>query len=151
MKTVIKKNWKLVLAVSLIVALMGSVAVGFQRFRQLEIMKQELNLDGLFINIKGVEVKTKDSGFFSEKPYEKIVIKIPSIASEGDDATKEGQNQVNQILDREKLGDGFASWLTNTFNSDVAKNYTDSIEVWYRDNKIIDEPKDNEKWSEQNN
>lgn len=144
MKILDKMGWKVFVVVVIGVAL--SAILGYREYSRKELMKQELNLDGLFINIKGVNVKTVSSNLFSEKPYKSIVIKIPSIASEGDDATKEGGDKTNQIIDREKLNKGFESWLKNIFNSDFAKTYTDDIEVWYRDHKIIDLPNDEGSW-----
>jgi hypothetical protein len=132
------KNWKTKLFVILVVALAVSAVLGYRQFSQKEIMKQELNLNGLFVNIKGVETKTTSSDFFSDKPYDTIVIKIPSIASTGDDATTEKDaKDVNQIIDREKLDKGFIAWLKSVFDDNVAKHYANHIEVWYRDDKII--------------
>lgn len=133
------KYWKTKLFVVFVIAIAISAVLGFRQYRQREIMKQELNLDGLFVNIKGVDISTSSARFSSKKPYASIKIKIPSIASTGDDAIKENDNEINQIIDREKLGKDFENWLKVTFNSSVAKNYTEHIEVWYRDNKIIDE------------
>lgn len=146
MNEFIISRWKTKIFVVIVIAIIFSAILGYHKYSQRELMKQELNLDGLFVNIKGVEVKTIDGGFFSEKPYEKIVIKIPSIASVGDDARKEGQDKINQIIDREKLGKGFENWLRHIFNITIAKNYTDKIEIWYRDNKVIDEPAKDGRW-----
>lgn len=115
-----------------------SIYQGYQVFSTKERMRQELNLDGLFINIKGVEVTTEAADLFSEKPYKSITIKIPSIASVGDDTTDpNATQQINRIIDREKLDTGFTTWLIEIFDEKVAKEYTDKIDVWYRDDKII--------------
>ncbi|SKA03759.1 hypothetical protein SAMN02745116_02210 [Pilibacter termitis] len=137
--TIFQNNPRSKFFVLIVIALVASAVLGYGRFSKIEAKKQALNLDGLFVNIQGVDVKTVNSGFFSDKPYEKITIKIPSLASKGDDATKEGAEKVNQIIDREKLGEGFTKWLKTIFNSKTARQYTDDIEVWYRDDKIIDE------------
>ena len=64
---------------------------------------------------------------------------IPSLASENDDATSDKSQNVNKIIDREDLGNGFTRWLKKVFSSDEARKYTNRIEIWYRDEKIIDE------------
>lgn len=133
-----KRGILFVIFVLIVIGFAASAFLGYREYSQKEIMKQELNLNGLFINIKGVEIDTTNGEFFSEKPYKDITIKIPSIASTGDDATKENDDQVNQILDREKLDKGFSTWLVNTFDQDFASIYTDKVQVWYRDHKIID-------------
>ncbi|MCM6930455.1 hypothetical protein [Enterococcus italicus] len=117
-----------------------SVVFGYINFRNQEIMKQELNLDGLFMNIKNVKIDTTESGFGSKKPYDAIVIKIPSIASQFDDQIKEGfDSEKNEIINRESLDASFTKWLEETFSTTQAKKYTNKIEVWYRDIKIVDE------------
>lgn len=127
----------------LVITILGVVvsgSVGYKNYADKEAMKQELNLDGLFVNIKGVSTKTINSDSSSAKPYDTIVIKIPSIASSGDDATAEKDvKNINQIIDREKLDIGFTKWLKSVFDKKVVGNYTDHIEVWYRDAKIINE------------
>lgn len=120
-----------------------SVGFGYHRYYQRNLMKQELNLDGIFINVRGVNVKTTEANYFgtkpSNRPYDKIVIMIPSLASENDDATSDKSQNVNKIIDREDLGNGFTRWLKKVFSSDEARKYTNRIEIWYRDEKIIDE------------
>lgn len=121
-----------------IFALLCSVGFGYLKFIRQEELRQELNLDGLFVNVQGVDIKT-EVDYWGNKPYKNIRIKIPSLASKGDDATKESDNKVNQIINREELDKGVTKWLKNIFNKKEAKRYTKHIEVWYRDDKIVDE------------
>lgn len=121
----------------LIIALLLSVLFGYFKFIRQEELRQELNLDGLFVNVQGLDVKT-EADYWGDKPYKNIVIKIPSLASKGDDATKETNDSVNKIVNREELGKGVVKWLKNVYNGQEAKRFTKHIEVWYRDDKIID-------------
>ncbi|WP_273451521.1 hypothetical protein [Streptococcus ferus] len=136
MKSVNLKKY-LVIMSALVVIL--SVGFGYHRYYQRNLMKQELNLDGIFINVRGVNVKTNEANYLSDRPYDKIVIMIPSLASENDDATSDKSQNVNKVIDREDLGYGFTRWLKKVFSSDEARKYTKRIEIWYRDEKIIDE------------
>lgn len=133
---------RILLPILCLFAIIISAVFGFQRFRSKEIMKQELNLDGLFVNIQGVDIKTSESNPFDTKPYDKIVVKIPSISSKNDDITDEKEAkeaEVNQVINREKLDQGFTNWLKKVYNEKIGSTYTNEIEIWYRDYKVIDE------------
>lgn len=121
------------------IAILGSFFAGYYSFSKKQQMKHELNLDGLFVNIKDVEIETDGPGFLSDKPYSTITIKIPSIASQLDDQLGGGSKNRNELLNREKLDASFTEWLKKTFSATEAKKYTDKIVVWYRDDKIVDE------------
>lgn len=118
------------------ISLLGSIFLGFWQFSKKETMKRDLNLDGLFVNIKGVDVKTENSSIFDEKPYDKIVIKIPSLASENDDSLIDGK-KVNKLIDRENFDKYFKTWLKHIFSKETARKYANQIVVYYRDDKII--------------
>lgn len=122
----------------IIISLIGSGIFGFQQFSKKEKLKQELNLDGLFVNVKDIKIDTKESSIFDKKPYENITIKIPSLASENDDSLIDGK-KVNKIIDREKFDEKFTLWLKHIFRKDVARKYTNNITIWYRDQKIVNE------------
>ncbi|MGT2950244.1 hypothetical protein [Streptococcus cuniculi] len=46
---------------------------------------------------------------------------------------------MNKVMDREQLDKGFATWLSQIFDKDETAQYTVHIEVWYRDDTIIDQ------------
>ncbi|MGT2716183.1 hypothetical protein [Streptococcus respiraculi] len=107
-------------------------------------LRERLDLNGIFENVPGVEIRTTQSSFFSDKPYQRIVICIPSLASANDDLSRHnvsGKNVdlVNKVIDREQLDKGFATWLRQIFDKNEAAQYTNHIEVWYRDDKIIEQ------------
>ncbi|MCR8967544.1 hypothetical protein [Streptococcus zalophi] len=141
MKTLTDKMRNKIILGLVILSIILGFLLGINRFYTKEKMKQELQLNSLFLNIEGLKVTTDNSSIWSNKPYKKIVIKIPSIASKNDDATnqKEAANKVNKVIDREKLDEGFANWIEKIFNKKETQQYTDEIEIWYRDNKIISE------------
>lgn len=130
-----KSNYR---AVAILLAFIASVFIGFHQFSKKEELKRELNLQGLFMNVKGVEVKTENAIFYDEKPYKSIVIKIPSLASEYDDSVSDSK-LVNKIINREQFDEHFVQWLEHTFKKEVASKYTSHIEVWYRDRRVINE------------
>lgn len=134
---IVLQNKKVIVRM-VIIALFCSIGFGYYKFIRKEELRQELNLEGLFVNVQGIDVKT-EADYWGEKPYKTIRIKIPSFASKGDDATKESDNKVNQIINREELDKGVTKWLKNVFNRKETKRYTNHIEVWYRDDKIVDE------------
>lgn len=54
-------NGHTLLIALLVITILGVVvsgSVGYKNYADKEAMKQELNLDGLFVNIKGVSTKT---------------------------------------------------------------------------------------------
>lgn len=122
----------------IILSVLYSGFIGYHRYQ----LKKELQLDGLFMNLRGqgqgVQIDTEPAGPLSLKLYKKLVIKIPSLASEGDDANKKNAD-VNKIIDREKFGKGYTDWLRATFDSEFASKYTDTIIIYYRDDIIIEE------------
>lgn len=132
-------KFKYLILFFLCIAILGSFFAGYYSFSKKQQVKQELNLDGLFVNIKDVEIETEGSGFFSDKPYSTITIKIPSIASQLDDQLDGNTKNRTELIDREKLDASFTEWLKKTFSAKEAKKYTDKIVVWYRDDKIVDE------------
>lgn len=131
-----RKKWIYILF--LVVGLL-IIWLGYQDYHQKSVLRKELNLEGLFTNIKDVEIETDGPGFFSDKPYSAITIKIPSVASQMDDQLGGGSKNRNELLDREKLDASITEWLKKTFSAKEAKKYTDKITVWYRDDKIVDE------------
>ena len=137
MKKYLSKH-RILFVIIVFLAILLSLGLGYQKFYAQEVLRQELNLDGLFVNIQGVEIKT-EGNVWGEKPYKEIRIKIPSLASKGDDTLKEGDSKINQIINREALDEGVTKWLKNVFNKKEAKKYSVHIEVWYRDDKIVDE------------
>jgi hypothetical protein len=139
MKDILTK-FKGQISLVVIASLAIAIIIGYSDYSRKEGLKQDLDLNGFFVNIQGVKIDTTPSGMFSDKAYDKIVIKIPSIASVNDDQTESGEKKVNQIIDRKKLGDGFKDWLVYVFNPKVAEYYTNHIEIWYRDEKIISLP-----------
>lgn len=132
------KRFKKILLPLVTISLLYSGVIGYRRYQ----LKKALQLDSLFVNLKGqgqgVQIETEAAGPLSLKLYKKLVIKIPSLASEGDDANKKNAD-VNKIIDREKFGKGYTEWLRKTFDREFASKYTDEIIVYYRDDKIIEE------------
>lgn len=120
----------------LLVLVLVSLGAGFWRYSKFEVAKEKLQLDSIFANVQGAEVKTEDSSLFSDKPYKSITINIPSLASKSDDTTQ-GQDKTNQIIDRESFDKRFVKWLKDTYNKGEAKKYTDEITINYRDQRVI--------------
>ncbi|MQW23038.1 MULTISPECIES: hypothetical protein [unclassified Lactococcus] len=93
----------------------------------------------LFTNVKGTTVTgTPQSSFSSKKTFKNLKIEIPSFASVYDDKKAESV-KATQIISREDLDRDITSWLKKSYNKKEAAKITDHVEVWYRDNKIIDE------------
>lgn len=134
------KGWLCVLIVFLL-----TLGMAFFNHTRHVALRERLDLEGIFENVPGVEIRTTQSSFFSDKPYQRIIIRIPSLASANDDMSRndvlstKNADLVNKVIDREQLDKGFASWLSQIFDKDEASQYTDHIEVWYRDDKIIDQ------------
>lgn len=125
-----------------IIAIFASIFLGYSKYSERELLKQELNLDGIFINVKGVKISAEETNYFESKPYKRIKIEIPSLSSELDDQTtsnSKNKEMPNQIIDREKFDKSFIAWLKSIYDKKVAKKYTKRIEIWYRDIKIIDD------------
>ncbi|MBC6977301.1 hypothetical protein FOA39_05145 [Streptococcus cristatus] len=134
----IKKLWFPLVTI----AIFASIILGYSKYSERERLKQELNLDGIFINVKGVKISTEETNYFESKPYKRIKIEIPSLSSELDDKTTGSSNDKeipNQIIDREKFDKSFIEWLKSIYDNKIAKKYTKRIEIWYRDIKIIDD------------
>lgn len=134
----IKKLWSPLVTI----AIFASIILGYSKYSERERLKQELNLDGIFINVKGVKISTEETNYFESKPYKRIKIEIPSLSSELDDKTTGSSNDKeipNQIIDREKFDKSFIEWLKSIYDNKIAKKYTKRIEIWYRDIKIIDD------------
>ena len=134
----IKKLWFPLVTI----AIFASIILGYSKYSERERLKQELNLDGIFINVKGVKISTEETNYFESKPYKRIKIEIPSLSSELDDKTTGSSNDKeipNQIIDREKFDKSFIEWLKSIYDNKIAKKYTKRIEIWYLDIKIIDD------------
>ena len=115
----------------IVTALFISIFLGYNKYSERQLLKQDLNLDGIFINVKGVEISTEETNYFESKPYKKIKIEIPSLSSQLDDQTSSNSNNKgtpNQIITREKFDKNFVDQL----------KYTKKIEIWYRDIKVVD-------------
>ncbi|WP_049492740.1 hypothetical protein [Streptococcus constellatus] len=124
-----------------VVALFISIFLGYNKYSERELLKQDLNLDGVFVNIKDVKISTEETNYFESKPYKKIKIEIPSLSSQLDDRTSENSNNKgipNQIIDREKFDKNFVDWLKLIYDKKIAEKYTKKIEIWYRDIKVVD-------------
>ena len=125
----------------IVTALFISIFLGYNKYSERQLLKQDLNLDGIFINVKGVEISTEETNYFESKPYKKIKIEIPSLSSQLDDQTSSNSNNKgtpNQIINREKFDKNFVDWLKSIYDEKIAKRYTKKIEIWYRDIKVVD-------------
>ena len=125
-----------------VVALFISIFLGYNKYSERELLKQDLNLDGVFVNIKDVKISTEETNCFESKRYKKIKIEIPSLSSQLDDRTSENSNNkgiANQIIDREKFDKNFVDWLKLIYDKKIAEKYTKKIEILYRDIKVVDE------------
>ena len=125
----------------IVTALFISIFLGYNKYSERQLLKQDLNLDGIFVNVKGVEISTEETNYFESKPYEKIKIEIPSLSSQLDDQTSSNSNNKgtpNQIINREKFDKNFVDWLKSIYDEKIAKRYTKRIEIWYRDIKVVD-------------
>ena len=125
-----------------VVALFISIFLGYNKYSERELLKQDLNLDGVFVNIKDVKISTEETNYFESKPYKKIKIEIPSLSSQLDDRTSENSNNkgiANQIIDREKFDKNFVDWFKLIYDKKIAEKYTKKIEILYRDIKVVDE------------
>lgn len=135
-------NLKIALFLFFIVLFFLSLILGYKKYSDRETLKRELNLDGLFVNVKDVKIVTTEASYFEEKPYSKIEITIPSLSSNLDDQIKSDSNAKetpNQIINRERFDDEFIKWLKSVYDKKEAKRYTKKIKIWYRDIKVIDE------------
>lgn len=124
-----------------VVALFISIFLGYNKYSERQLLKQSLNLDGIFINVKDVKISTEETNYFESKPYKKIKIEIPSLSSQLDDQMSANSNKKgtpNQIINREKFDKNFVAWLKSIHNEKIAKIYTKKIEIWYRDIKVVD-------------
>lgn len=124
-----------------VVALFISIFLGYNKYSERQLLKQSLNLDGIFINVKDVKISTEETNYFESKPYKKIKIEIPSLSSQLDDQMSANSNKKgtpNQIINREKFDKNFVAWLKSIYNEKIAKIYTKKIEIWYRDIKVVD-------------
>lgn len=125
-----------------VVALFISIFLGYNKYSERELLKRDLNLDGVFVNIKDVKISTEETNYFEKKPYKKIKIEIPSLSSQLDDQTSDNSNNKgmsNQIINREKFDKNFVNWLKSIYDKKIAEKYTKKIEIWYRDIKVVDE------------
>lgn len=135
-----QKGW---LCVVIIVFM--TIGMAFTNYTRHAALREELDLRGTFENVPGVEIRTTQSSFFSKKPYQRIIIRIPSLASSNDDLSRndlfsrKNADLVNKVIDREQLDKGFALWISRIFDKEKAARYTDVIEIWYRDDRIIEE------------
>ena len=126
----------------IVTALFISIFLGYNKYSERQLLKQDLNLDGIFINVKGVEISTEETNYFESKPYKKIKIEIPSLSSQLDDQTSSNSNNKgtpNQIINREKFDKNFVDWLKLIYDKKIAEKYTKKIEILYRDIKVVDE------------
>lgn len=124
-----------------VTALFISIFLGYNKYSERQLLKQNLNLDGIFINVKDVKISTEETNYFESKPYKKIKIEIPSLSSQLDDQTSANSNKKgtpNPIINREKFDKNFVAWLKSIYNEKIAKIYTKKIEIWYRDIKVVD-------------
>ena len=124
-----------------VIALFISIFLGYNKYSERQLLKQSLNLDGIFINVKDVKISTEETNYFESKPYKKIKIEIPSLSSQLDDQTSSNSNNKgtpNQIINREKFDKNFVDWLKSIYDEKIAKRYTKRIEIWYRDIKVVD-------------
>ncbi len=124
-----------------VIALFISIFLGYNKYSERQLLKQSLNLDGIFINVKDVKISTEETNYFESKPYKKIKIEIPSLSSQLDDQMSANSNKKgtpNQIINREKFDKNFVAWLKSIYNEKIAKIYTKKIEIWYRDIKVVD-------------
>ncbi|UGQ07862.1 hypothetical protein [Streptococcus anginosus] len=124
-----------------VIALFISIFLGYNKYSERQLLKQSLNLDGIFINVKDVKISTEETNYFESKPYKKIKIEIPSLSSQLDDQMSANSNKKgtpNQIINREKFDKNFVAWLKSIYNEKIAKRYTKRIEIWYRDIKVVD-------------
>ena len=106
----------------IVTALFISIFLGYNKYSERQLLKQDLNLDGIFINVKGVEISTEETNYF-------------------DDQTSSNSNNKgtpNQIINREKFDKNFVDWLKSIYDEKIAKRYTKKIEIWYRDIKVVD-------------
>ena len=125
----------------IVTALFISIFLGYNKYSERQLLKQDLNLDGIFINVKDVKISTEETNYFESKPYKKIKIEIPSLSSQLDDQTSSNSNNKgtpNQIINREKFDKNFVDWLKSIYDEKIAKRYTKEIEIWYRDIKVVD-------------
>ncbi|MFZ2347572.1 MAG: hypothetical protein WAX09_04120 [Lactococcus chungangensis] len=58
MKKYLSKH-RILFVIIVFLAILLSLGLGYQKFYAQEVLRQELNLDGLFVNIQGVEIKTE--------------------------------------------------------------------------------------------
>ncbi|EGJ44649.1 hypothetical protein [Streptococcus sanguinis] len=126
----------------IVTALFISIFLGYNKYSERQLLKQDLNLDGIFINVKGVEISTEETNYFESKPYKKIKIEIPSLSSQLDDQTSSNSNNKgtpNQIINREKFDKNFVDWLKSIYDEkNCKKDIQKKIEIWYRDIKVVD-------------
>ena len=125
-----------------VIAIFSSIFLGYVKYSERELLKQEINLNGIFINVKGVKISAEETNYFERKPYKKIKIWIPSLSSQLDDQTSNSTKDKdipNQIIDREKFDKNFVKWLKSIYDKKIAKKYTKKIEILYRDIKVVDE------------
>ena len=66
MKKYLSKH-RILFVIIVFLAILLSLGLGYQKFYAQEVLRQELNLDGLFVNIQGVEIKT-EGNVWGEKP-----------------------------------------------------------------------------------
>lgn len=114
----------------IVTALFISIFLGYNKYSERQLLKQDLNLDGIFINVKGVEISTEETNYFESKPYKKIKIEIPSLSSQLDDQTSSNSNNKgtpNQIINREKFDKNFVDWLKSIYDEKIAKRYTKKL------------------------
>lgn len=89
----------------------------------------------LFPNVANTSVETVENfPLFTDVPYDKVVLKIGSLASEYDDSNQAGKS--NNIIDSGKLDKNFKKWLIKAFDRTEAEKITDHLEVYYRGEKI---------------
>lgn len=109
----------------IVTALFISIFLGYNKYSERQLLKQDLNLDGIFINVKGVEISTEETNYFESKPYKKIKIEIPSLSSQLDDQTSSNSNNKgtpNQIINREKFDKNFVDWLKSIYDEKLQKD-----------------------------
>ena len=113
-----------------VIALFISIFLGYNKYSERQLLKQSLNLDGIFINVKDVKISTEETNYFESKPYKKIKIEIPSLSSQLDDQTSSNSNNKgtpNQIINREKFDKNFVDWLKSIYDEKIAKRYTKKL------------------------
>lgn len=128
-----RKNILILFVVALILSVYGYFQWNAQ-FR-IKYYNQDSSLSGqLFQNVENTTVTSKKNGLFSKVKYERVTIKIGSLASKYDNSDK--ADQANNIINSKVLNNNFKKWLIASFDEKEAKKIADHVEVYYNDQKI---------------